>query len=51
MFYPGEAAVLRTEVERLLARAEQDGEAASAPWPKAIIVPHAGYIYSGAVAA
>ncbi|BBF65579.1 hypothetical protein AFERRID_17970 [Acidithiobacillus ferridurans] len=51
MFYPGKAAVLRAEVERLLARAEQDGEAAAAPWPKAIIVPHAGYIYSGTVAA
>ncbi len=50
-FYPAEAAVLRTEVERLLARAEHAGEVAAVSWPKAIIVPHAGYIYSGAVAA
>ncbi|HUQ25528.1 MAG TPA: AmmeMemoRadiSam system protein B [Burkholderiales bacterium] len=48
-FYPGNASSLAAEVDDLLAGAE-----ALAPrvgFPKAIIVPHAGYIYSGAVAA
>lgn len=46
-FYPGSAAELRGVVERLLG-------AAPAPDPrraKAIVVPHAGYVYSGPVAA
>ena len=49
MFYPGNASSLAAEVDDLLGGAE-----ALAPrvgFPKAIIVPHAGYIYSGAVAA
>jgi AmmeMemoRadiSam system protein B/AmmeMemoRadiSam system protein A len=49
MFYPGNARALADEVEDLL-----DGAEALAPrvgFPKALIVPHAGYIYSGAVAA
>lgn len=37
-------------VERLLAQARAQG-VASQPVPKAIIVPHAGYVYSGPVAA
>ncbi|MCW9058297.1 MAG: AmmeMemoRadiSam system protein B [Gammaproteobacteria bacterium] len=46
MFYPGEAGELHRQVQGYLR------EAASAPHnPKAIIVPHAGYIYSGPVAA
>ncbi|HUJ29143.1 MAG TPA: AmmeMemoRadiSam system protein B [Myxococcales bacterium] len=44
-FYPAEPAVLRAEVERLLAAAAQG------PASKAIIAPHAGYIYSGPIAA
>jgi len=48
MFYPAEPAVLRDELASLFASAPHD---AAAPVPKAIIVPHAGYIYSGAVAA
>ena len=49
MFYPGEAAALAAELDELLGGVET-----SAPrlgFPKALIVPHAGYIYSGPVAA
>jgi hypothetical protein len=49
MFYPGEARALAAEVDDLLGSVEQ-----SAPrlgYPKALVVPHAGYVYSGAVAA
>lgn len=47
MFYPGDAGDLRRTVEALLAGAPQrDG-----PPPKALVVPHAGYVYSGPVAA
>lgn len=45
-FYPGDSALLREMVSGMLA-AHPGG---TAP-PKAIIVPHAGYIYSGPVAA
>src|SRR3970282_1915386 len=48
-FYPGDAAVLALEVETLLAAANQPKSPAAAP--KALIAPHAGYIYSGPVAA
>jgi len=46
-FYPGEAGQLDRAVASLL----RDAHAASGPAPKALIVPHAGYIYSGPVAA
>src|SRR5215472_18139866 len=47
MFYPRDPCALRTEVLRLLA-----GVAARpAGAPKALIAPHAGYVYSGATAA
>jgi len=46
-FYPSDAQELDAAVQLYLARAgETDG-----PAPKAIIAPHAGYIYSGPVAA
>ncbi len=48
MFYPGGAGVLAHDVGTLLAAAGCAG--AGAP-PKAIIAPHAGYVYSGPVAA
>lgn len=48
-FYPSDARELAATVDGLLAEAHDAG-ATSAP-PKAIIVPHAGYIYSGPVAA
>jgi hypothetical protein len=50
MFYPAEEAALRGEVDRLLIAALR-ARPADAPLPKALIVPHAGYAYSGAVAA
>jgi AmmeMemoRadiSam system protein B len=46
-FYPGDATTLRTLVDDELVRAR--------PWtgpvPEALIVPHAGYVYSGPIAA
>jgi AmmeMemoRadiSam system protein B len=51
-FYPDDAAALAAAVERLLETGRQRlGRAADAPAPKAIIAPHAGYVYSGPVAA
>lgn len=46
MFYPAEPAELQAMVDQLLQQAEQVPQE-----PIALIVPHAGYIYSGAVAA
>jgi len=46
-FYPGDPATLSATVERLLA----DADAVPAIQPKALIVPHAGYVYSGSTAA
>jgi len=47
MFYPADPAELRRTVEGFLADVpDRDGTS-----PKAIIVPHAGYIYSGSIAA
>lgn len=46
-FYPGDPQVLGSTVARLLEEAGADDSEA----PKALIVPHAGYIYSGPVAA
>jgi AmmeMemoRadiSam system protein B/AmmeMemoRadiSam system protein A len=48
-FYPGEPALLRHEVEELLGGVERFEPRFS--FPKALVVPHAGYIYSGPVAA
>src|SRR4051812_28363267 len=47
-FYPGEARSLISEVDDLLGGVEP---APRLGFPKALIVPHAGYIYSGPVAA
>jgi AmmeMemoRadiSam system protein B len=47
-FYPDDAAVLSAVIEDFLAEVRQP---AGADWPKALIAPHAGYIYSGPVAA
>ncbi len=47
LFYPDDPETLRRDIAEFLAEApSQEGEL-----PKAIIVPHAGYIYSGPVAA
>jgi AmmeMemoRadiSam system protein B len=48
-FYPAEAARLAETVDRLLA--EVPSPAADDDTPVALIVPHAGYVYSGRVAA
>jgi AmmeMemoRadiSam system protein B len=46
LFYPGDARTLKREVEQLLAQETATGRAV-----KALIAPHAGYIYSGPIAA
>jgi AmmeMemoRadiSam system protein B/AmmeMemoRadiSam system protein A len=47
LFYPAPPAELRRQVDEMLA----DAQAAPAPPPKALIAPHAGYVYSGPIAA
>jgi len=47
-FYSADPGQLQHDVAHLLASARRDP---AAPVPKALIVPHAGYIYSGAIAA
>ena len=49
-FYPRRPHALLNDVTTLLAQARAGVDTAS-PLPKALIVPHAGYIYSGATAA
>ena len=46
LFYPAEPAALHAQIASFLAHAP-----AAATVPKAIIAPHAGYVYSGAIAA
>ena len=46
-FYPADARQLRTVISSFLRAVP----VVSGPCPKAVIVPHAGYIYSGAIAA
>src|SRR5207302_11367103 len=48
-FYPGDSRALATQVDDLLGGVEQ--LAPRLGFPKALIVPHAGYIYSGPAAA
>jgi AmmeMemoRadiSam system protein B len=50
MFYPGSRGALARDVQAYLAEAEARPEA-KGPLPKVLIVPHAGYVYSGPVAA
>jgi hypothetical protein len=51
-FYPEDPEQLRAVVEDFLDEAAKGaGEAAPTALPKALIVPHAGYVYSGPVAA
>ena len=45
-FYPGQAAQLEQDVDAMLQHAQTD-----AACPKALVAPHAGYIYSGPIAA
>jgi AmmeMemoRadiSam system protein B len=56
LFYPGEPALLQSMVDQLLDDASTQAAIAAQPalaaqQPKALIVPHAGYIYSGSTAA
>src|SRR5262245_37712676 len=46
-FYPGDERTLRTTVDEELERARPW----SGPVPEALVVPHAGYVYSGPIAA
>jgi MEMO1 family protein len=50
MFYPGDAQELARDVDKML-REARVRKSALGPLPKAIIVPHAGYVYSGPIAA
>lgn len=55
-FYPSDGAALAAQVDALLADPAgnlplPDPEPAAAEPPKILIVPHAGYVYSGAIAA
>lgn len=51
-FYPGQAPALHSTVASLLAAARAQQSGGDAPLrPKALIVPHAGYVYSGPMAA
>src|SRR3954454_10927169 len=50
-FYPTDPDRLRAEVSQLLAAAPRAPRAAPSGRPKAIIAPHAGYRYSGQIAA
>lgn len=49
MFYPGDSRELAQNLSQMLSEAALDAPERAVP--KAIIAPHAGYIYSGAVAA
>jgi hypothetical protein len=48
-FYPGDSEALSRELAEMLEQTREDAPAPS--FPKLVIVPHAGYIYSGPVAA
>jgi len=53
MFYPGDASALAREVKNYLEQPAENpkGRRCESGFPKLLIVPHAGYIYSGSVAA
>ena len=51
MFYPGKSDELARNVDAMLAAAASPAHVEAADVPKAIIAPHAGFIYSGPVAA
>ena len=54
MFYPGSAGALTQLIRECFAEAAPagaDSSRAGGGWPKAMIVPHAGYVYSGPIAA
>ena len=51
MFYPGSPGELRAMVRQFLDASVAGGDVLEENAPKALIVPHAGYVYSGPVAA
>lgn len=51
LFYPAEPDALRSKLGALLTDARPDAAELARGRPKALIVPHAGYAYSGAIAA
>ena len=50
-FYPADPTELRRQVQHFLNQAAAASHGAATVPPKAMIVPHAGYLYSGAIAA
>jgi AmmeMemoRadiSam system protein B len=50
-FYPAEPEALKTQLDGFLREAAESFTGRPAVAPKALIVPHAGYIYSGPIAA
>lgn len=50
-FYPGSEHALRREIDAYLEAAPAASQAIAALAPKMVLVPHAGYVYSGPVAA
>jgi len=48
LFYPADPALLARDVDGLLSAARRPGRADA---PKVLVVPHAGYVYSGPIAA
>jgi len=51
LFYPADREVLRARIEQYVADAAVQDDAGTHPVPKLLISPHAGYEYSGCVAA
>jgi AmmeMemoRadiSam system protein B len=51
MFYSAAPEALAADLRAYLGEAAARGAAAGGSWPKALIVPHAGYVYSGPIAA
>ena len=51
LFYPGNPMELQQNVRELLEKASQDVDLPDDRILRALIVPHAGYVYSGSTAA
>ena len=51
MFYPDDPRELRLMVNSFLQQSAHSSSIATSPKPKVLVVPHAGYVYSGQTAA
>lgn len=51
LFYPASPNTLAADIAKYMANAQKRLPAVDGPEPKALLVPHAGYIYSGQMAA